>query len=274
YARLTSLGGATGATVWSNWYPIGEVNPRWPSIPYGRPIANACYYVLDAGSSPCPAGVPGDLHIGGEILCVGYVYQPDLTAGQFLPDPFAGPTRKGARMYCTGDRARYGADGNLEFLGRVDHQVKVRGDRIELGEIEVALARPPGVREAVVLARDDVAGEKRLAGYVVPSARPAPTAAELREFLLEILPEYMVPWAFVELETFPVTTNGKLDRAALPAPAAASRSEVVPPRNELERAIAQVWREVLQIERVGVHDNFFESGGRSLLIVKVHTRLL
>jgi hypothetical protein len=177
-------------------------------------------------------------------------------------------------MYRTGDRARYGADGNLEFLGRIDHQVKVRGYRIELGEIEVALCRHPGVREAVVLARDDIAGEKRLVGYVVPSRQPAPAAAELREFLLGSLPEYMVPWAFVELEAFPVTTNGKLDRAALPAPATAPRSEAVPPRNELERAIAQVWREVLQVERVGVHDNFFESGGSSLLIVKLHTGLM
>ncbi len=275
-ARVIGLGGATEATVWSNRYPIGEVDPRWPSIPYGRPIANARYYVLDAALSPCPVGVPGDLHIGGDVLCTGYVYQPDLTAAQFLPDPFAGPVRKGARMYRTGDRARYGVDGNLEFLGRIDHQVKIRGYRIELGEIEVALSRHSGVREAVVLAREDIPGEKRLAGYVVPSRQPAPTAAELREFLLATLPEYMVPWAFVELPAFPVTTNGKLDRAALPAPQAspaAGGGAYVAPRNELERAIARVWREVLQVERVGVKDNFFESGGSSLLIVKLHARL-
>src|SRR6185295_7251441 len=276
-ARVVSLGGATEATVWSNWYPVDEVDPSWPSIPYGRPIANASYYVLDGSLGACPVGVAGDLYIGGEVLCVGYVHQPELTAAQFLPDPFAETDRRGARMYRTGDRARHSTGGNLEFLGRVDHQVKVRGYRIELGEIEVALSRHPEVREAVVVAREDVPGEKRLVGYVEPSRQPAPTAAELREFLLETLPEYMVPWAFVELEAFPVTTNGKLDRAALPAPresaAAARRLESVAPRNELERAIAGVWREVLQVERVGVNDNFFESGGSSLLIVKLHTRL-
>jgi amino acid adenylation domain-containing protein len=275
-ARVVSLGGATEATVWSNWYPIGEVDPRWTSIPYGRPIADARYYVLDAALSPCPVGVPGDLYIGGDVLCMGYVYQPDLTAAQFLPDPFAAASRRGARMYHTGDRARYGADGNLEFLGRVDYQVKIRGYRIELGEIEVALSRHPGVREAIVLAREDVPGDKRLVGYIVPARQPAPTAAELREFLLASLPEYMVPWAFVELQAFPVTTNGKLDRAALPAPQASPSAvggAYVAPRNELERSIARVWREVLGVERVGVNDNFFESGGSSLLIVKLHTRL-
>jgi amino acid adenylation domain-containing protein len=275
-ARVVSLGGATEATVWANWYSIGKVDPRWPSIPYGRPIANARYYVLDGSLSPCPVGVPGDLYIGGDVLCVGYVYQPELTAAQFLPDPFARAERKGARMYRTGDRVRYGVNGDLEFLGRVDHQVKVRGYRIELGEIEVALCRHPAVREAVVLARQDVPGETRLAGYIVPSRQPAPTTAELREFLLETLPEYMVPWAFVELEAFPVTTNGKLDRAALPAPktsATAAGEAHVAPRNELERSIARIWCEVLQVERVGVNDNFFESGGSSLLIVKLHTRL-
>ncbi|HEV8580076.1 MAG TPA: non-ribosomal peptide synthase/polyketide synthase [Thermoanaerobaculia bacterium] len=274
-ARVISLGGATEATVWSNWYPIDEVDPRWPSIPYGRPIDDARYYVLDEGLSPSPVSVAGDLYIGGGVLSLGYIHQPDLTAAQFLPDPFAGPERKGARMYCTGDRARCGADGNLEFLGRIDQQVKVRGYRIELGEIEVALSRHPGVREAVVLARADFPGEKRLVGYVIPSARPAPTAAGLREFLLEILPEYMVPWAFVELEAFPVTTNGKLDRAALPAPqpSVAGGGTYVAPRNELERDIARVWREVLQLKSVGVNDNFFESGGSSLLIVKLHSRL-
>ena len=171
-ARVVSFGGATEGTVWSNWYPIGEVNPHWPSIPYGRPIANNRYHALDGDLAPCPVGVPGDLWIAGGVLSVGYVDQPELTAAQFLPDPFA--TEPGARMYRCGDRGRYGVDGNLEFLGRSDHQVKVRGYRIELGEIEVALSRHPGVREAVVLAREDAAGEKRLIGYVVPRRAPAP----------------------------------------------------------------------------------------------------
>jgi amino acid adenylation domain-containing protein len=281
-ARVVSLGGATEATVWSNWYPVGTVDPAWPSIPYGRPIANARYLVLDGELNPCPVGVPGDLYIGGiggSVLSVGYVYQPELTAASFIPDPFA--DRPGARLYRTGDRARAFADGNLEFLGRTDQQVKIRGYRIELGEIEAALLRHPGVREAVVLARlarEDVPGEKRLAAYIVPArvpAGPAPSTAELRTFLQETLPEYMVPWAFVEMEALPVTGNGKLDRAALPAPRAAQAKDTafVAPRNDLERAIAAAWREVLHLDQVGVQESFFEAGGSSLLLARLQSRL-
>ncbi|MFL6290868.1 MAG: amino acid adenylation domain-containing protein, partial [Thermoanaerobaculia bacterium] len=275
-ARVISLGGATEATVWSNWYPVGDVDPRWPSIPYGRPIANARYHVLDEALSPCPVGVPGDLYIGGDVLCVGYVYQPELTAAQFLPDPFG---EAGGRLYRTGDRARYFADGNLEFLGRVDSQVKIRGYRIELGEIEIGLLRHPGVREAVVLAREltreELPGEKRLVGYIVPSRQPAPSTSELRAFLQETLPEYMVPWTFVELETLPVTGNGKLDRAALPAPreVRAEAAAFTAPRNDLERAIAGAWREVLGLDQVGVQESFFEVGGSSLLLARLQSRL-
>jgi amino acid adenylation domain-containing protein len=270
-ARVISLGGATEATVWSNWYPIGAVDPRWPSIPYGRPIANVRYHVLDGGLLPCPIGVPGDLLIGGRCLSVGYLGQPDLTAAQFIPDPFA--VEPGARLYRTGDRARLGRDGNLELLGRSDQQVKVRGFRIELGEIEVALARHPAVREAVVAVREGIGGESRLVGYIVPVAgSPAPPAAELRAFLQETLPEYMVPWAFVVLAALPVTANGKLDRAALPAPEQRAASTVAP-RNALEREIAAAWREVLGVDAVGVEDNFFEVGGSSLLLGKLHARL-
>jgi amino acid adenylation domain-containing protein len=271
-ARVISLGGATEATVWSNWYPVGRVDPAWPSIPYGRPIANARYLVLDAELSPCPVGVPGDLYIGGEVLSVGYVYQPDLTAASYIPDPFS--DRPGARLYRTGDRARAFADGNLEFLGRTDQQVKIRGYRIELGEIEAALLRHPGLREAVVLAREDVPGEKRLAAYIVPIG-PAPSAADLRTFLQETLPEYMVPWAFVEMEALPVTGNGKLDRAALPAPRDVRPKDTayVAPRNDLERAIAAAWREVLHLEQIGVQESFFEVGGSSLLLARLQSRL-
>jgi amino acid adenylation domain-containing protein len=277
-ARIANFGGATETSVWSNWYPIGEVDPAWAGIPYGRPIANTRYYILDAGLAPCPPGVPGDNYIGGGCPALGYAGQPALTAERFVPDPFS--PLPGARMYATGDRARFGPDGTMEFLGRVDFQVKVRGYRIELGEIESALLRHPRVREAVALAREDVAGEKRLVAYVVPAGGPAPVPAELRESLQRVLPEYMVPWSFVILDRLPVTANGKLDRHALPSPreAAAMAAEgeteaYVAPRSELERAIAEVWREVLQLERVGVHDNFFESGGSSLLIVKLHGRL-
>ncbi|HEY3566280.1 MAG TPA: phosphopantetheine-binding protein, partial [Thermoanaerobaculia bacterium] len=247
-------------------------DPAWASIPYGRPLANTRFYVLDGDLEPCPPGVPGDNYIGGGCPALGYAGQPALTAERFLPDPFS-PV-PGGRMYATGDRVRFGPDGVMEFLGRVDFQVKVRGYRIELGEIEAALLRHPGVREAVALAREDAGGEKRLVAYVVPAVTPPPATAELREALQRTLPEYMVPWTFVMLDRLPVTANGKLDREALPAPGEAAAGEAyVAPRNELERSIAAVWREVLGLERVGVHDNFFESGGSSLLIVKLHGRL-
>ena len=268
-AEVTSLGGATEATVWSNWYPIGEVDPDWPSIPYGRPMPNAQYHVLDAALSPCPAGVPGDLYIGGDCLCVGYAHQPDLTAAAFIPEPFGAP---GARIYRTGDRARYFPDGNLEFLGRIDHQVKIRGFRIELGEIEVALARHAGVREAVVLAREDVPGDKRLVAYVVPAAGELP---DLRDFLRQTLPDYMIPAAFVELEALPVTANGKLDRRALPVPQwdRAGADESVAPSTATEQALAGLWREILGVEHVGVHDSFFDLGGHSLLATQLVARI-
>jgi amino acid adenylation domain-containing protein/non-ribosomal peptide synthase protein (TIGR01720 family) len=278
-ARVIALGGATEATVWSNWFPVGEVDPRWPSIPYGRPMTNARYHVLDRGLQPCPIGIPGDLHIGGRCLCVGYARLPEMTAEKFIPDPFSADF--GGRLYATGDRARYGQDGNLEFLGRVDQQVKVRGYRIELEEIEAVLARHPQVREAAVLAREDIPGEKRLVGYVVPAAEPgisgavgAVTPAELRAALQQVMPEYMVPWTFVLLESMPVTANGKLDRKALPAPQDVLETSTgyVEPRSDLERAIAAVWQELLHLPRVGLHDNFFELGGSSLLATQVISR--
>jgi amino acid adenylation domain-containing protein len=267
-AEVTSLGGATEATVWSNWYPIGKVDPEWPSIPYGRPMPNAQYHVLDAGLSPCPVGVPGDLYIGGDCLCVGYAHQPDLTAAAFVPDPFGKP---GARIYRTGDRARYFADGNLEFLGRIDHQVKIRGFRIELGEIEVALVRHAAVREAVVLAREDVQGDKRLVAYVVPDGE----LPDLRDFLRQSLPDYMIPAAFVELQALPVTANGKLDRRALPAPHwdQGATDASAPPSTPTEKALAAVWREILGVEHVGVRDSFFDLGGHSLLATQLVARI-
>ncbi len=283
-ARVVSLGGATEATVWSNWYPLGEVDPRWPSIPYGRPIDNARYLVLDAAFAPCPIGVPGDLYIGdmgdlgdsgGACLSVGYAHEPGLTAAGFLPDPFA--AEPGGRLYRTGDRARFGADGNLEFLGRIDQQVKVRGFRIELGEIEVALARQPEVREAVVLAREDRPGDQRLVAYVVPAGRPAAPPGFLREALRQVLPEYMVPAAFVFLDALPVTANGKLDRKALPVPHLDEQVEAngswAPPRTPTEELLAGLWREILGVERVGIHDSFFALGGHSLLATQLMARL-
>jgi amino acid adenylation domain-containing protein len=270
-AQVMALGGATEATVWSNWFPVGVVDPAWPSIPYGRPIANSRYHVLDAGFAPCPIGVPGDLYIGGDCLCAGYARCPDLTAHAFLPDPFSGVA--GARLYRTGDRARHHIDGNVEFLGRVDQQVKVRGFRIELGEIEVLLGHHPGVRDCVVLVREDVPGDRRLAAYVVVEGGQAPRAEELRLHLQSRLPEFMIPSAFVFPEALPLTPNGKLDRQALPAPERADGEGYVPPSDPIEELLAGIWAEVLGLERIGVHDNFFDLGGHSLLATQVASRI-
>jgi amino acid adenylation domain-containing protein len=271
-AQVMALGGATEATVWSNWFPVGEVDPRWTSIPYGRPISNARYHVLDAGFGPCPIGVPGDLYIGGACLCVGYARRPDLTAQAFLPDPFS--ETPGARLYRTGDRARYQTGGNLEFLGRLDQQVKVRGYRIELGEIEVALARHPGVREAVVLVREDEPGDRRLVAYVVPIGDPpADLPIELKNALRRSLPESMIPSAFVMLDELPVTANGKLDRAALPAPRWSAGTEPAAPQTPTEEILAAIWSDVLGVARVGREDRFFDLGGHSLLATQMLARV-
>jgi amino acid adenylation domain-containing protein len=273
-ARVISLGGATEATIWSNWFPVGEVDSAWASIPYGRPIQNARYHVLDAHGNPCPIGVQGDLYIAGECLSQGYLNAPELTASSYLPDVLGGGP--GDRLYATGDRARYGAAGDLEFLGRLDAQVKLRGFRIELGEIEAVLVSHDGVREAVVLVREDVPGDRRLVAYLIPDGE-APAASELRRFARRKLPDYMVPAAFVTLASWPVSPNGKLDRKALPPPAAApsppAGEALVPPRTALERAIAAAWREVIGLGEVGVRDNFFEVGGHSLLMARVQARL-
>lgn len=213
-AELVSLGGATEATVWSNYHRVGEVDPEWRSIPYGRPIDNARYYILDGDRQPCPTGVEGDLYIGGDCLAVGYHGRPELTAERFLPDPFAGPP---GRMYHTGDRAAFGPDGVITFLGRSDTQVKIRGFRVELGEIEHRLRGHPEVKDAVVLARPDAAGDRKVVAYVLPEGA-APPARALRSYAARALPDYMVPNHVVFLDTFPATSNGKLDRDALPWP--------------------------------------------------------
>jgi amino acid adenylation domain-containing protein len=277
-ARVIALGGATEATVWSNWFPVREVPRWWASVPYGRPIQNARYYVLDPELRPLPIGVPGDLFIGGECLSAGYLGRPDGTADQYLPDPFAGAP--GARLYRTGDRARFWPDGNLEFLGRRDHQVKIRGYRIELGEIQAALAQHPAVREAAVLARDEAGGGKRLVAWFAarPGEAPPPTAAALRAWVQERLPAYMVPAAFVEVEALPVTANGKLDRQALPAPGGARAGEGAAaagaaPRTPAEEVLAAIWAEILAVERVGVRDDLFELGAHSLLATQVVSRI-
>nr|BFE59934.1 hypothetical protein GCM10020063_044600 [Dactylosporangium thailandense] len=214
-ARVISLGGATEATVWSNHFPIEDVDPAWRSIPYGRPIDNCRYYILDEARRPCPVGVEGDLYIAGVCLAEGYVNRPDLTAERFVEDPFASPA--GQRMYATGDRAAYRPDGVIVFLGRADTQVKIRGFRVEPGEIEHCLRRHPAVADAVVVPRPDPAGDRKLVAYIVP-AGPLPPTRELRAFAAQTLPDYMVPNAVVAVPAFPATANGKLDRDALPWP--------------------------------------------------------
>jgi amino acid adenylation domain-containing protein len=267
--RLLNAYGPTETTITATVFEIvprpagSAINQR---VPIGRPLANRAAYILDPNGNLVPIGLRGHLHIGGGSLARGYLNRPDLTAENFVPDPFASEAE--APMYKTGDLARYLPDGNIEFLGRVDQQVKIRGFRIELGEIEAALRRHPAVREAVLLVREDSPGEKRLVAYVVADA----TSDELRGFLKERLPEPMLPAVILRLEALPMAPNGKLDRRALPA-LDRSRPELeksfVEPRDDLERQLALIWEEVLGVRPVGIRDNFFELGGHSLLAVRL-----
>ncbi|WP_346364369.1 non-ribosomal peptide synthase/polyketide synthase [Bosea sp. (in: a-proteobacteria)] len=273
--RVIGLGGATEATVWSNFHPIVEVRPEWVSVPYGRAIQNARYFVLDRWLRPCPLGTPGDLYIGGECLSLGYFGRPQLTAERYLPDPFS--RRPGGVLYTTGDRARWRPQGYIEFLGRLDNQVKIRGYRIELGEIEAALIEIAEVEHCVVLAREDVPGNKRLVAWLALGDRPAPDPGELREQLRQRLPSYMAPAVFVALESLPLTVNGKVDRKALrdralPAEIAEPTSDFVAPKNPTEALLAWVWAQVLDRETVSTEDNFFEVGGDSILSIQVVAR--
>jgi acyl-coenzyme A synthetase/AMP-(fatty) acid ligase len=237
------------------------------SVPIGTPIANTRVYVLDQHLSPVPMGVPGELYIGGDGLARGYLGRSGPTAERFLPDPF-GPER-GSRMYRTGDRVRWLAEGALEFLGRLDEQVKVRGYRVEPAEVEAALAGHPAVREAAVVAREGPGGEKHLIAYVVGPA----LTGELSRFLQRRLPDYMVPAAFVVLEALPLNPSGKVDRAALPAVEPVSEVAYVTPDTSEEAAVAAIWAEVLGVSRVGLHDNFFALGGHSLLATQIIARI-
>ncbi|MDZ7268842.1 MAG: amino acid adenylation domain-containing protein [candidate division KSB1 bacterium] len=257
--------GPTETTIAASWEPAGEKIEGTLSVPLGRPFQNVQIYLLDARLQPVPIGVPGELHIGGAGVARGYLNRPDLTAEKFIPHPFS--DEPGARLYKSGDLARYLPDGRLEFLGRLDHQVKLRGFRIELEEIEAVLRQHPAVREAVVLARDETGGGKQLVAYLTAAVPAEPSVSELRHFLRDRLPEYMIPAWFVTLPAFPLTASGKIDRRALPAPDR-SRPEqekaYVAPRTALERFLAQVWQDVLGVEKVGVYDNFFEIGGDSI----------
>ncbi|MFT5442172.1 MAG: natural product biosynthesis luciferase-like monooxygenase protein [Myxococcota bacterium] len=267
---VTNMYGPTETTIWSSTEAIVG-SPDVVSI--GKPIANTQLYILDAGQEPLPVGIPGELLIGGEGVVRGYLHRPELTDDRFIPDPFS--DAPGARMYRTGDLARWNADGTIDFLGRMDHQVKIRGYRIELGEIETRLGQQPGIRECVVVAREDTPGDIRLVAYMVPDAGPL-VDATLRDALRENLPDFMVPSLYVELERFPMTPNGKIDRKAMPAPdqiRARVQAEYKAPGNELEQQITNVWKDVLYLENVGTNDNFFDLGGHSLLVVQAHRKL-
>jgi len=266
--------GPTEATVWAANNPITSTGSKGESIPIGRPVADRQIYLLDENLQPVPVGVPGELHVGGADLARGYFKRPELTAERFIPDPFSNDP--GARLYRTGDLARYLPDGNIEFLGRIDHQVKIRGFRVELGEVESVLGQHPSVRETVVTAFEESTREKELVAYVISKQEPAPTTHELRSFLKEKLPDYMVPSAFVFLDSLPLTPNGKVDRGALPAPdqnRAALGQSYVAARTPIEEMLAKIWGEVLSLERVGIYDNFFNLGGHSLKATQVMSRL-
>jgi amino acid adenylation domain-containing protein len=269
-AELHNLYGPTEAAIdVTAWTSTGQLPAQAASPPIGRPISNTQIYLLDGLLEPVPVGVAGEIYIGGEGVARGYLNRPELTAERFIASPFVA----GDRLYKTGDLGRYLADGNIEFLGRNDFQVKIRGYRIELGEIEARLSSYPGVREAVVLTREDETGDKRLVAYIVSVEPPgaAPLVEELRDFLRQKLPEYMVPSAFVTLQKLPLISNGKIDRNALPAPdeGAYATQAYEAPVGVAETAIAEIWAELLGLERVGRLDNFFDLGGHSLLAIRV-----
>ncbi len=270
-AEVWNLYGPTETTIWSTAAKVEPGNDH-PNI--GRPIANTYVYLLDGRGRPVPISVPGEIYIGGDGLARGYLNRPELTQERFVSDPFR--NQPGARMYRTGDMGRFRPDGTIQCLGRVDHQVKIRGFRIELGEIEAALGKVPGISQAVVVARQDGSGEHRLVAYVIAQLGSHADAGMLRSHLAMHLPEYMVPSIFVSLESFPLTPNGKVDRKALPSPdgqqLAVSTNYISPVTNK-ELVIAEVWQEVLKVEKVGLNDNFFDLGGHSLLLVQVQSRL-
>ncbi|MCU0287252.1 MAG: amino acid adenylation domain-containing protein, partial [Acidobacteria bacterium] len=265
--KVIALGGGTEATIWSNNYPIGIVDPGWPSIPYGKPMQNAAYYILDPHLQPCPIGVSGDLFIGDQCLAMGYINEIELTTFKFIPNPFV----KGQKIYRTGDMARWFEDGNMEFMGRKDFQVKIRGHRIELGEIEAQLLKHEDIKTAIVITRDGASKNKRggkgdkylCAYYVSPKELEN---ANLKNFLARELPEYMIPPYFIRIDHIPLTPSGKLDRKALPEPGLNEEKIFIAPRNKVDEALTGIWAELLNISRetIGIDKSFFDLGGHSL----------
>jgi amino acid adenylation domain-containing protein len=270
-AAIWNLYGPTETTIYST---VHKVERAKGPIPIGRPVANTSIYLLGKSLLPLPVGVPGELYIGGTGVARGYFNRPDITAERFIPNPFS--KEPGTRLYNTGDLARYQPDGRVDFLGRVDHQVKIRGFRIELGEIETILRQHQSIKEAVVVAQEGEAAESRLVGYVVPKQNPGPTLSELRKYLNDRLPDYMVPSALVMLDQMPLTPNGKINRGALPAPDGSrpdTEQEFIAPRTPVEEVLTSIWSQVLGIDKVGVEDNFFELGGHSLLATQAISRI-
>jgi amino acid adenylation domain-containing protein len=268
--RLVNTYGPTETTVVATMFDLGTPDdPHFRhNVPIGRPIANTTVYILDEFLQPVPAGVAGELHLGGAGIVRGYVNRPDLTASKFIPDTFGG--EPGAKLYKTGDVVRYRADGQIEFLGRVDNQIKIRGFRVELDEIESVLRQHARVHDCVVIAHEDK-GDKRLVAYVVPTEQSQPVVSELRNSLKTKLPSYMVPAAFEVIDALPLMPSGKINRRALPDPQYVSQPDenFVAPRTPIEEMLATAWREVLKLELIGIHDNFFDLGGHSLLAAKV-----
>jgi acyl carrier protein len=266
--------GPTEGTVWSTVHRL-DAPLLGASVPIGHAIPNARVYLLDANLQPVPVGIAGEICIGGDGIARGYLNRPELTAERFVPSPF----QAGERLYLTGDYGRFlpdGPDGTIEFLGRRDQQVKVRGFRIELGEIEAVLAQAPGVNECAVLAREDQPGDQRLVAYVTLRPGAEFSVSALRHFVRLRLPEYMVPVAVVRLDDFPRTAVGKVDRKVLPVPDSSSTPSSAPflaPGSVLEEQIADLWKKELKLSTLGVEDNFFDIGGHSLSLVRVHQQL-
>ncbi|MBU6411539.1 MAG: AMP-binding protein, partial [Verrucomicrobia bacterium] len=269
--EIINMYGPTETTVWSSTYRVSSAFAR---IPVGHPIANTQMYILDQNLLPVPVGVVGELMIGGAGVARGYLGRPELTAQRFIPNPF--PGRGAERLYRTGDLARYLPNGEIELLGRMDHQVKIRGHRVELGEIEALFNEHPAVRECVVVAREAASGDRRLVAYVVQREEDGPTRRQLHRFAQERMPDYMVPAQIVFMTAFPQTPNKKIDRNALPAPdgeVVERESDFEPPATEVEKTLAELWGELLEVQRVGRRDNFFESGGHSLLAMQLVGRV-
>ncbi|HEV8543932.1 MAG TPA: amino acid adenylation domain-containing protein [Verrucomicrobiae bacterium] len=271
--RLLHVYGPTENTTFSTWYHVREVPDDAATVPIGKPIANSELYILDGQQQPVPIGVTGEIYVGGDGLASGYWNRPELTLEKFPAHPFK--RESGAQLYRTGDLARFDAEGNVEFVGRIDHQIKLRGFRIELGEIEAELAKHEHVANNVVMLREDIPSDKRLVAYIIPKGA-TPSAADLRSHLRAHLPDYMVPAAFVFMDTFPLTPNEKIDRKALPVPEQNRPTlgkSFVAPRDSVEQQLAKIWEKILGVQPIGLADNFFDLGGHSLLAVKVFSQI-